>query len=274
MSLYNINIELYTKIIHIIDWVGSGFQGHLRNQSSHMKRITFLSSALLGMCSFAQLTRFYKDGKVGYRDINMILVAGYYDAGGEFSEGLALVIQGGKRGFINESGKEVIALNYADATSFHEGLAAVSNGKQYGYVNAEGKTVIPFIYEEAGVFINGLARIKKDGKYGFIDLSGEVVVNTIFDETTIFFNGYASIKQNGKWGFINTSGEILIPCIYENTRPFVNGVARVILGEEILKINENGKVLSRRPLEYGEDFERECKEMKEMIDQGRKNIKH
>lgn len=236
-----------------------------------MKNTTFFFTVLLfTMSAMSQVTRFYKDGKVSYRDAYNIPVAGLYDAGGDFSEGLALVVKNEKRGFINESGFEVIEPQYTDASSFHDGLAAVKNGSHYGYIDKEGKVIIPFIYEEAGVFLNKLARVKKNGKYGFIDSEGKEMINAVYDNATIFFEGYASVQLQGKWGYINNKGELIISYQFDNTMPFVNSIARVVIGAEILKIDPMGNIISRRPVEIGEDCERECKEMQEYIEKGEK----
>ena len=55
-----------------------------------------------------------------------------------FKEGLALVCQNGKYGFISKKGEMVIPCKYELATDFSEGLAVVRLGGKYGYVNKQG----------------------------------------------------------------------------------------------------------------------------------------
>ena len=45
----------------------------------------------------------------------------------------------GKRGFVNEQGKEFISFKYEDAFLFSEGLAIVSLNGKYGFVDQIGR---------------------------------------------------------------------------------------------------------------------------------------
>lgn len=67
----------------------------------------------------------------------------YYYAG-DFSEGLATVIVGGKYGFIDKTGKQVIPCLYDDAWNFSEGLARVEVGEKWGFVDKYGNSTFDF----------------------------------------------------------------------------------------------------------------------------------
>src|SRR6266704_2133700 len=61
---------------------------------------------------------------------------------GNFSEGLAHVRRDdrkGKWGFIDKTGKTVIALKFDWAGNFSEGLAPVQLGKKWGFINKTGE---------------------------------------------------------------------------------------------------------------------------------------
>src|SRR4051812_36040165 len=65
--------------------------------------------------------RFYDNGKVGYKDSNgKVLIPAIYQAGTDFSDGLALVVDRGLRGFVNAKGDVVIPFSYTDASVFRE----------------------------------------------------------------------------------------------------------------------------------------------------------
>ena len=65
-----------------------------------------------------------------------------YDRVGEFSEGLALIEQNGKYGYIDTQGNIVIVPQYDEAGNFSEGLVAVvSDGKSF-FINGAGKAAI------------------------------------------------------------------------------------------------------------------------------------
>ena len=66
-----------------------------------------------------------------------------YDYIAPFSEGLARVRKGGKWGYINRKGKEVIPFLYDQAYPFSEGLAMVTgDGEDDHYINKEGCQVL------------------------------------------------------------------------------------------------------------------------------------
>ena len=99
------------------------------------------------------VSRFYQDGKVGYKDQEKnILVYPTYDAGSDFSDGMAMVVKNEKRGYINTVGQEVIPLIYDDATLFVNGVACVKYAGRYGYINKEALWVIQPIFENAFAF--------------------------------------------------------------------------------------------------------------------------
>lgn len=143
-------------------------------------------------------------------------------------------------GFVDQTGKLVIPLQYSETQRFTEGLAPVSRARDsgagwnlWGYIDKTGKEVIPCIYQLADNFSEGLAAVKilsEDGKYkyGYIDKTGKVVIPFEYDFGRGFFDGYAAVRKNGKWGFIDKSGAVVIPFEYGLTGlGFSNGLAEV-----------------------------------------------
>lgn len=104
-----------------------------------------------------------------------------YEELGNFSERLAPVKRGGKWGFINVHGEEIIPCQYDYADIFSEGKAAVKKGNRWGYINVQGEIIIPFFNaDEACSFSEGRAYVIKDGDgycdtYIFIDEHGKKV---------------------------------------------------------------------------------------------------
>ena len=60
----------------------------------------------------------------------------------DFSCGLGAVNQGGRWGFINKKGKEVIELKYDAVSRFVDGYATVKMGKTFGLIDTDGNLVI------------------------------------------------------------------------------------------------------------------------------------
>ena len=61
-------------------------------------------------------------------------IAPQFDSAWGFSEGLALVEVGGKRGYVDKTGKYAISPQFDSASPFTEGLAPVRVGGKWGFV--------------------------------------------------------------------------------------------------------------------------------------------
>jgi hypothetical protein len=122
----------------------------------------------------------YMSYTAGYIDhTGKVVVAPRFDLARDFSEGLAYVEVEGFRGFIDRGGKTVIKLDALRAKDFHEGLAAVGTDNlnmQWGYIDRSGRLVVKPQYPFADDFSEGLAGVEVQGKYGFIDKVGRLVI--------------------------------------------------------------------------------------------------
>lgn len=82
----------------------------------------------------------------------------------------------GKIGYIDISGKYVIAPTWTYAGEFSEGLAPVRTEQGWGYIDKTGRMVITPQFESAGSFFHGLARVHLSGRHNaVIDRSGRIV---------------------------------------------------------------------------------------------------
>nr|MBA3352760.1 WG repeat-containing protein [Blastocatellia bacterium] len=72
---------------------------------------------------------------------------------------------------------------YDEMFHFYEGLASVKKDGKYGFIDTSGKLVIAPAFDKAGVFSRGLAAVIMDGNVGYINKKGELVIKAIFDET-------------------------------------------------------------------------------------------
>jgi len=81
-------------------------------------------------------------------------------------------------GYIDKTGKLVIAAVFNSAAPFSEGLAAVSKCDQAYFIDKTGKTVITGNFTYASSFSGGLAvsRLNEDGLLsGYVDKTGKMV---------------------------------------------------------------------------------------------------
>jgi len=178
----------------------------------------------------------------------------------DLSEGLAVAniggvllntgeIKGGKFGYVNKVGREIVPLKYTYAKAFAEGLGAVRNeDNKWGFVDRNGNLIIPCIYDDVESFSNGLSWVKKDGKWGYIDKKGNNVLpfkyaekkditseivrvkisvdysqgvynkirrTFIIKEDTYddiqYGDGLFEVRKNGENSYVNMSGQVVIP---------------------------------------------------------------
>ena len=115
-----------------------------------------------------------------------MVIAPKFDKAFPFSEGLAKVALGNKAGFIDKTGKIIIAPQFYvesglkfdfGGDGFREGLAAVRINGKVGYIDKRGKLAIPARYKLGGDFNGGLVFVVSDeDKVYFIDKTGKVVI--------------------------------------------------------------------------------------------------
>ncbi|MET4081734.1 hypothetical protein ABIB40_001683 [Pedobacter sp. UYP30] len=141
--------------------------------------------------------------------------------------------KGDKYGVIDDKGKTIINFKYQLGTYFNEnGLAnVVENGKE-GVIDTTGKEVIPVIYKslfntkEIDSTAKTYYTAEKDGKWGLLDSVGKILVP--------FDYGYLSVnKEDFKQGWVftedakriyrglyNIKTGVIVPPIYDATAPY------------------------------------------------------
>lgn len=107
--------------------------------------------------------------------------------------------RGGKWGFADRQGKEVIKAVYDNVFTFSEELCCVEKDELFGYIDRKGNEVIPVQYECAFSFSEGLACVYKKDLCGYIDKNNNVIIDFRFDAGTPFEQGGCRVKKDGKW---------------------------------------------------------------------------
>lgn len=198
--------------------------------------------------SVANITRFLKD----YPDYPFIneLMNDYKVA--------SLVLypfrQGGKWGFIDNTGVERIKAEYDFAEPFIQGLAQVGRDKHIGTINKLGKAVVPISYADVMDYNDGLATVELNGKQGAVDRNGKLVVPLEYDEVGEFDHGLAAASKGGLYGYINGTGDVVIPFSYETAMPFINGMAVVSKGDQSGIIDAKGELVVPFQYDWVEGF--------------------
>jgi len=186
----------------------------------------------------------------------------------EFSEGLAVVRQRAKYGYIDKK-QLVIPLNFDAAENFSEGLAVVAiregstfmeklHNAKYGYIDKDGNIVIDCQFRSAGKFKEGVAPVSSvstDFRWGYIDKTGQYVIEAKYFTAREFSEGLAPVTiALGESGFIDHKGNFIIPPQYTWTYSFSEGFARVKVGEKYGFIDRSGRMVIKPIFDYADDF--------------------
>lgn len=170
-------------------------------------------------------------------------------------------------GYIDETGKVVIAPRYDEARDFSEGLAYVSSKEFRGFIDRHGKAVIK-LDDEARDFHEGLAAVKGSGTsgWGYVDRSGRWVIKPQYQLADDFSEGLAQVMVDVKFGFVNRRGEMVIPPRFDahpvgyvqqrkfDTSRFAEGLACVSVGDLYGYINKKGDFVIPPQFSHAQEF--------------------
>lgn len=118
-------------------------------------------------------------------------------------------------GVSDEKKTIVVPPKYEKVEFFHGEVALVSSGGKFGFIDRFGKEVVPVRYdavERWGLFFDGLAVVVSGDKRGFVDKSGKEVIPPKYDFVLSHilhqpvFAGLSQVKLNGKEFFIGKDG--------------------------------------------------------------------
>ena len=165
------------------------------------------------------------------------------DSISDFYEGLIWVRAGGKYGFLNSKGENIIPFNYDFATNFFEGMAKVKQNNLYGCLNKEGKIVIPIEYSEISPLTNGFYTAIKSGKYALLDAKGTIVLPAEYDKLSFVKNEVIRAQKAGKWGLISTKNVVIAPFDNEEIGEILEGLCFFKKGGKWGIMNDKGKII-------------------------------
>lgn len=161
-----------------------------------------------------------------------------------FSEGKAGVAKDALYGFINESGKIVIELQYTDVAQFGEGLAGVRVKKRWGFIDTQNNIVIKPAYADVKAFEDGICAVKKGNSWGLLNIDNKWALNPKYGDITDFdpITHRAWIRQNKLWGMVTASGTVVVKPAYGTFDAFNgNTLARVSYKGQYSFVDAGGK---------------------------------
>ena len=113
-------------------------------------------------------------------------------------------------GYIDQSGKMVIAARYKRVTDFSEGRAAVQDAKslKWGFIDRTGAWLVKPRFDWASPYSNGIAAVQQGHRCGYISLQKEMVIAPRFKDCFQFKEGQAVVvRDDGSWAFVNRVGQ-------------------------------------------------------------------
>ena len=171
-----------------------------------------------------------KDGKSGFIDnTGKVVIPLQFDSANDFSEGLALVTLKGKTFFIDTRGRTVFEARFDIIRNFSEGLAAVNIGEKR---------------------IPNVGLISDPGKWGYIDKTGKLVIPMKFTHAESFREGLAAVAEGDKGEFIDHDAKPVFNVPLDVTLGFREGIAGVLYRGSLAYYDRTGKKISP-PLGYG-----------------------
>ncbi len=161
-----------------------------------------------------------------------------------------LVVKGGKAGFIDNRGRQVIPCRFDECGVFNDGATVAMKDGKWGIIDTLGREILPLQFDnsryrgEAYRYHDGYALIESNGHYGFVDTVGNIIYPS-FDDAYQFTDGLAPVKSNGRWGYLNTQGDVFLPFVFDLASPFHWGRAEVFWHGLQFDIDNKGKCVRR-----------------------------
>lgn len=149
----------------------------------------------------------------------------------EYAETMMGAVTGGKYGYINRKGEEVLPPKYTDIGFFDStNTAWVQAGNKYGLIDTTGRLVAPAKYVAHGEFgdnnicwvnVGGGKNAQGEvigGRYGYIARNGQEVIPPAYVAIRKeFHNGTAWVtKGRGKAGYIDNTGKEIVAPVYDD----------------------------------------------------------
>ena len=143
---------------------------------------------------------------------------------------LPIITSKGRLGLISPDKGMVLPTEYDNHLPLYsEGLLLMKNNGKFGFVDLNNNTVIDFIYDLAGTFTGGYAYAESGNKIGIIDKNGKFMTVRVRamsenveaeSEKKLTIHGtfcpgfrYATDEKN-RLGVVDTNGDIVVPCMY------------------------------------------------------------
>lgn len=173
----------------------------------------------------------------------------------EFFEGLLAVRQYGKWGFVDTKGNFVVKPIYDKVMNYSDGYAAVKLGKRWFYIDKTGQNAFNKDFTRLVPFKNGMARVKYLGRYEYINTQGNIISHPLIDAYPKEFNDDAiKVYLDKKWGFLDKKGNWIIEPRFIKARDFSDGLAAYLDNEKWGYVDKKGNIVIMPKYKKAFDF--------------------
>jgi hypothetical protein len=219
------------------------------------------------LAAFAMLALVPRDAPATTAEIpvtaktGQVVIPEKYDGAHSFQEGLAAVQVSDKWGYIDKTGKMIVAPQFVQVVDFIGGLAfGETQDYDLAFIDKTGHNPFGVKFQNISDdfdFAKGYVGVEVNNKWGFIDKTGKYILTPQFDErdtptdccadshgvrwqSVDFREGLAAVNYNGKWGYIDATGKSVIPAQFDDARNFSEGVAVARQGQKYGFIDHSG----------------------------------
>lgn len=195
---------------------------------------------------FAQ--RIFHDGGLwGYVDsTGKIVIAAQYQREKQAFKKTVIVKKDKKWGMLDTAGTVLVPFEFDNLSYISiNGKSVVSAQKfspRFGYVDTKGNFVIPADLRQAKELGNGLIGFTHGLKWGIMDSTGKIICPETYHEILEYSDGLALVRLGKKWGYVDTKGTEVIPVSYEKATAFSHGQAAVLINKRWGYINAAGSL--------------------------------
>ena len=158
-------------------------------------------------------------------------VAPYYDAVNElfgFKDTVSSqIIVVAKYSDVNDFSEELAAVNLGGIWDYDEFDDVEFYGGKWGFVDRSGKEIIPVKYDNVSAFSNGLAMVEINGTYGYINKQGLELIPVKFDWIVDEESGY-EVWYGDMRGYYNRLGKEILAPVYLYAQLSENGLTALV----------------------------------------------
>ena len=159
----------------------------------------------------------FRENKLGLLGKNGWLVSPNSDSEwiGVGTEGLFPALKNGKYGYLDATGKWVIAPSFLEVGTFSEKFSTYRNNVTWGTINTEEKMVAEAKWDKINNFIGGVAIAESANKQYLILPNGELAYPEGLDKMVRLKEGYFLVTSNSKSGLLNAQGKLILPITFD-----------------------------------------------------------